>query len=143
MNINARTSPFGKFTLKQMRRADAEFRNFQAPDHVALGIGDGLAMFPRQGLCQFIHIPVQQAHEFHHYAGALLWVLRGPGGLCSFCILNRGIQLIRIGQGDFGLDLTGCRIKNIRGASAFPSDALPVNKMPDILHVELFLFKCC
>jgi hypothetical protein len=58
-------APFGEFTLQQMRRAKAEFGHFQPADDIALGVGNGLAVFARQRFGQLVHVAVQKLDELH------------------------------------------------------------------------------
>ena len=81
IHVDAGTGALGEFTLEQMRRAEAEFRHFQPADDVALGVGNGLAVFAGQRLGQLVHVTVQQFDELHQHPRALLRIGGGPAGL--------------------------------------------------------------
>jgi hypothetical protein len=68
-----------------VRRADAELDHFEPALHVALGVGQGLAMLAAQRLGQLVHVAVQQADEFHHHPRALRCglVAAQPGCACA------------------------------------------------------------
>jgi hypothetical protein len=65
IHVDAGARAVGVLALQQVRRADAELRHFEPALHVALGVGDGLAVLARQRLGQLVHVAVQQLDELH------------------------------------------------------------------------------
>ncbi len=84
VHVDAGACAVGEFAFEEFRRADAIFHHFEATLHVACGVWQGFAMLAGQGLGQFVHVVVQEAHEFHHHACATLWIYGGPCWLCGF-----------------------------------------------------------
>ena len=78
IHVDAGAGAVGELALQQMRRADAELDHLEPALHVALGVGEGLAMFAAERLGQLVHVAVEQAHELHHHARAALRVRGAP-----------------------------------------------------------------
>ena len=101
------------FALQNVRDAAAEFDDFEPALHVALRIGDHLAMFGREHVRQFVHVRLDQAFEIEHHARAPLRIGRGPAGLR---LQRRGDRDIQIGtrpQRHLRLDRPGVGIEDV------------------------------
>ncbi len=78
VDVDAGARALGVLTLEQVRDADGELDDLDAALDVALGVGDGLAVFERQEFGQLVDVLVDQLDELHHHAGATLRVPRRP-----------------------------------------------------------------
>ncbi len=123
IHVDAGTGAVGELTLQQVGRADAELDHLQAALDVALGVGEGLAVFGRQRLGQLVHVAVDQADKGHHHAGA---ALRVGGAPCDLGLGGAGDGIVHLGLGDqrqAGLNLTGGGVEDVgkpaRGALVF------------------------
>ena len=134
IDVDAGAGAVGVFALQHLRRADAVFDDFQPALHVALGIGEGLAMLAAQRLGQLVHVAVQQAHEGHQHAGAALRVHGGPGGLCGGGHFDGLVQLLFRGQRHLGLNLAGGRVHDIGKAAGRAFDMFAADIMGHFLH---------
>jgi hypothetical protein len=116
IHVDTGARAVGVFALQQMRRADAELDHLKAALHVALGVGDGLAVFAAQRLGQLVHVAVQEADEGHHYARTPLRVRGGPADLRARGVGHGGLDLGGGGECHLRLHLTCGRVPDIRGA---------------------------
>ena len=117
-----------------MRRADAELDHFQSALDVALGVGDGLAMFGRQGEGQFVHVAVQEAHEFHHHAGTALRVGGTPFDLRLRGVRGGRVKLGLGGQRHLGLHFASGRVEDVGAAAGRARHMLAVDPVSDLFH---------
>ncbi len=74
-----------------------EFYDFEAALDVAAGVGNGFAVFAGEQAGEFFHVLVDEVYVAHHYAGAALGVLGGPGGLCGGGVFYGGVYFFEGG----------------------------------------------
>ena len=96
-----------------MRNAAGKFNHFQPALHIALTVGNHLAMFGRQHGRQVVHIGFQQFLKLKHHPRAALRIGGGPIGLHFFRGLHGGVNIISPAEADTGLHLAGIWVENI------------------------------
>ena len=138
VDVDAGAGAVGELALQQVRGADAELGHLQPADHVALGVGDGLAMLAAQGLGQLVHVAVQELHELHQHARAALRVHRGPGGLGGLGGLHRGVDLLGGGERRLGLHLARRGVHHVREAPGGSLDVLAVDPVGELGDHRVF-----
>ena len=134
IDVDAGARAHGVFTLQRLRDAAGVFDDVEAALHVALGVGDDLAMFRGEQFGQFVHARLDQALELEHDAGAALRVHRLPVLEGDQRRLHRRTDLGLGGQGHAGLDLAGVGVEHVPEPSGFALDQLAVDEVTDIAH---------
>ena len=117
-----------------MRDAASELDNFEATLNVALGVGEGFAVFGRQQPGERVEFLLGQVEEFHHDACAPLRVRGRPGRLRRFGNRDRLLDLGMLGEGDFGLNLAGVRIENVAEPSRSSLHLFAADEVADLTH---------
>ena len=120
-----------------MRRADAKLDHFQPALNVALGVGNGLAVFGGQNLCQLFHVTVEQADEFHHHPRPALRVGVAPFDLRCGSIGGGGVQFGLGRQSHPALHFAGGRVEHIGELARCARDVLAVDPVTDLFHDAL------
>jgi hypothetical protein len=136
-HVDPRPGAFGIFALEQVGDGADELDHFQPALHIALGIGDHLAVFGRKGVGELVHVALDQALEFEHHAGAALRVERGPFRLHAG---GEGHGLVHVGfagQADLGLNFAGVGIENVALAARGGGNGGTVQEMVDLAHGKL------
>ena len=114
-----------------MRNAAGEFDHLEAALDIALGVGNGLAVFARQHIRELVVVALRQFEELHHDAGAALRIGVGPLGLRRLGVLHRGANFGLRRQRHLGLDVAGHRFENVSAASRRALDLFTADKMSD------------
>ena len=96
-----------------MRDAAAEFDDFKTALHIALGIGDNLAMLDRQHMRQLVHIGLDHFLELEEDPRAPLRVGCCPCRLRCQCRVDRLVEQSRIAKIDLALDAAVVWVENI------------------------------
>ena len=135
IHVDAGAGAVGELALQQMRRADAELGDLEAADHVALGVGQGLAVLARQRLGQLVHVAVQQLDELHHHPRAALRVGGGPvrpGRAAAPATAASSSAALASGTRACTSPVAG--LKTSAKRPDVPGDALAVDEMRELLH---------
>ena len=100
-----------------MRNAAGELDDFEAALHVALGVGEGLAVLGGQKPCEAVEFLLREFEEFHQHARAPLRICCRPSRLRSLGDRYGVLDLGMLGEGHFGLYLAGIGIEHVAEAS--------------------------
>ena len=93
IDVDAGAGVVGELALHEVRHATGELDDLDTTLDIALGVGDGLAVFASENIGQLVVVARHQLDELHQHAGAALRVGGSPGRLCSLGILDRGRHL--------------------------------------------------
>ena len=97
----------GVIALEQLRNAGGEFDDVDATRHLALGIGEHLAVFGGDGVGQGVFVLVQQFQKFEHDPGTAQRRRIGPSRKSGLRSGHGLADIGRIGQGHVAGDFTG------------------------------------
>ena len=117
-----------------MRNAAGELDDFEAALHVALGVGERLAVLGGQQPRQLVELLLRQFEELHHHARAALRVGRRPGRLCRFGNRDGVLDLGVLGERDLGLHLAGVGIENVAEPPRSPLHLFAADEVADLAH---------
>ena len=114
-----------------MRNAAGEFDDLKPALDIALGVGNGFAVFARQQFGELVVIALRQFEELHHDACAALRIGVGPLDLGVPGVLDGGANLGLGGQRDLGLDVAGHRLENVGCPPGRALDLFAADEMSD------------
>ena len=132
--VDARTGAFGVLALEEMRNAAGELDDFQAALHVALGVGERLAVLGGQKPRQLVELLVRELEELHEHARAALRIGRRPARLRRFGNRDGVLDFGMLGQRDLGLHLAGIGIENVAEPSRSPLHLFAADEVADLAH---------
>ena len=127
-------APSVVFALEQVRNAAGEFDHLQAALHVALGVGESLAVLGGEKPRQLIEFLLRQIEEFHHDAGTPLRIGGGPAGLRRFRHRDGVLDFGAFGERDCGLHLAGVWIENVAASPRSPLHLFAADEVADLAH---------
>ena len=117
-----------------MRNAAGELDDLKPALDIALGVGNGFAVFARQQFGELVVIALRQFEEFHHDARAALRIGVGPLDLGLPGVLDRGTDFRLGGQRHLGLHVAGHRLENIGRPPGHAHYFLTADEMSDGTH---------
>ena len=132
--VDAGTGALGVFALEQVGNAAGELDHFEAALHVALGVGESLAVLGGEKPRQAIELLLRQFEKLHQHAGASLRIRRRPGRLRAFGHRDRVLDLGAVGECDPRLHLAGIRIEDVAEPPGCPLYLLAADEMADLPH---------
>ena len=98
--------------------------------HVALGVGEGLAVLAGQRLGELVHVAVEELDELHHHPGAALRVGRRPLRLRARGARDGGVELGLGGEGTRACTSPVAGLKTSAKRPERPATRLPSMKWP-------------
>ena len=117
-----------------MRNAAGELDHLEAALHLAIGVGQDLAVLPGDDGGEFLAVALQQFLEFEHHAGAAQRRGGSPGGPCGGGGGDGGVDFGGAGQSDASDYLAGGRIVDVAEFAAGAGRWFAADEMPDFLH---------
>ena len=132
--VDARAGALGEFALEEVRNAAGELDDFEAALHVALGVGEGLAVLGREKPGETVEFTLRQFEKLHEHACAPLRIDGCPGRLRGLGDGDRMLDLGTFGEGDARLHLTGIGIKHVAETSRCPFHLGAADEMADLAH---------
>ena len=134
VSVDARTGIVGELALEHVRRTEADFHHFEAALDVALGVGNGLAMFAGQQFGQAVIFGFDQFDELAQDANATLRVGRSPGWLCSLGVFDSRAHFFLGGERYLALHRAVERLEDVCRAATLACHMLAADEMSDIAH---------
>ena len=134
IDVDSRPRAFRIFALHQMRRAEREFADLEAPLDIASCVGNGLAVFAGEELREVVVVPMQKIDELHHDARAALRIGGGPVGLRGQRVFDRRAQLSLRRQRHLRADFAGHRLVDVGEAARCAFDAPAADEMSVSRH---------
>src|SRR5262249_41039254 len=132
--VDAWSGTLAVFALHQVWDAAGELHHLEPALDVALGVGDGLAMFAREAIGELVVVAVGELQELHEHAGAALRIGGGPFGLRCLGIFYRGGHLCPRGECDAGAQLARHWLKHVACPSAGALDLLAADEVAVLDH---------
>src|SRR5215475_8641596 len=113
--VDAGAGALAELALQQMWNAAGELDHFQPALDVALGVGEGLAVFRGEQPGEAVELLLNQLQEFEQHARAPLRVRPGPRRLRRLGIGDGLLDLRLLGVGHLGLHLAGVGVEHVAG----------------------------
>ena len=132
--VDAGAHRVGVFPAQQMGYTASEFDHFEAALHLAVRIGQHLAVFGRDDRRHLGAVAVQQFLQFEHHAGAAQGRGRRPGRPSGVGGGDGDIDFARVGQRHATGDLTGGRVEYVPEFTAGARDELAADEVSDLAH---------
>ncbi len=125
---------FGVGALEQVGYAAGELQIFEAPGHLALGVGEDLAMLGGDGRGHLLAVGVEQLPHAKQDLGAPGKAGGPPGREGAQGSRHSLVHLVSAGEIDFGHHLAEGGVVHGPGPARGPRYQLPVDPVTDPLH---------
>ena len=135
--VDAGADVLGEFALEQVRDAAGELDDLDAALHLALGVGEHLAVLGRDDGRQRIETLLQDMQELVEHARAPQRRRRRPSRRRGSCVLDRFPHFGSRSEIHMGGDRPGRRIENGNLMTAFSGDDPAADEMRNDFHHEI------